>query len=309
MIAAPLLLLALEPAVVERQAPGPVTPPAAQPSSAQPPAAQPPAVPPSAQPPAAQPPAADPGSPGGSRPPPEPAAPVQPPGANPTAPPGTPADQQNLGDPFKRTQPATPSQTGLAPAGTPQVQAPLPPPPDPVDPRRVSRGPWRGTLWFDFQFDVVYPVGGTRPAEGTIISGGGTVRFGWRIKNWTGIHMGIGGYIHDGESRTFTDASGWTFQAIEYGRMTQWDIFVARFYAPLNGRVQPWLDVGGGALIYQPPFDQGTTWGGHFVSNLGFDGWVATNFSLGLVFGYRLLGLEDEVGHALSSSIALGAHW
>lgn len=193
--------------------------------------------------------------------------------------------------------------------GSVHVQSPLPPPPPPEDTSHIARGPWRGVAWLDFQFDVVYPVAGDRPARGTVYSGAGTVRVGWRINNWVGLHHGVGFYVHDGEARDYTDAAGYTIRTIDYGRMTQWDLAVARFYAPLGGRVQPWLDVGGGALIYTPPFDRRVQWGGHFVGNLGFDGWVSTNFSLGFVFGYRLLGLADAMGHSLSTSFALGAHW
>lgn len=202
-----------------------------------------------------------------------------------------------------------PGPTPTAAAGG-QGYVPLPAPPPPEDPDSIERGPWRGRFWLDMRIDVTAPLGGDRPAKGNVVSGGGTLGFGWRITNWVGLSLGISQLVHDAETFGATDIYGNPVRVYEYGYLTVFDFLVGRFFLPVKGRFQPFVETGGGGALYLPP-DPGLaeTFGWQIRAGLGFDGWVGRNLTLGMVAAYRLVGLEDSLGHALQVSGAVGVHW
>jgi len=209
-------------------------------------------------------------------------------------------------------EPATEDTTGPTPtaAAGGQGYVPLPAPPPPEDPDSIERGPWRGRFWIDMRIDVTAPLAGDRPAKGNVVSGGGTLGFGWRIKNWVGLTLGISQLVHDAETFTTTDIYGSPIRVRDYGYLTVFDFLVGRFFLPVRGRFQPFLEAGGGGALRLPPsHDERSDFGWQVRGGIGFDGWVGRNFTLGMVAAYRLVALEDTLGHALQVSGGVGAHW
>jgi hypothetical protein len=240
----------------------------------------------------------------------------EPPGeGQPQAEPGTPEEETS--DPEAGAVELTPEPTsGEKPGPTPTAAAggqgyvPLPAPPPPEDPDSIEREPWRGRFWIDMRIDVTAPLAGDPPAEGNVVSGGGTLGFGWRITNWVGLTLGISQLVHDAEDVPVLDPYGNRVLVREYGYLTVFDFLVGRFFLPVKGRFQPFVETGGGGALRLPPsHDEDESFGWQVRGGLGFDGWVGRNFTLGVVAAYRLVGLEGTLGHALQVGGGAGAHW
>jgi hypothetical protein len=192
----------------------------------------------------------------------------------------------------------------------------LPPPPPSEDPSRLAEGPWRGRYWFGARLDLVVPLAGEQPSKGQVIGIGGSFLFGWRVNNWFGIHSGLSTVAHNADRVRLVDNYGNVYTGIEYGQLLAFEVVGARFYWPLRGAFQPYIDVTGGpALLFLPDRD-GAVVGGFGLGGIGFDGWVSPNFTLGVDVDYRLMGFAPEdddadgtLGHGLRIGAHLGVHW
>jgi hypothetical protein len=206
---------------------------------------------------------------------------------------------------------AEPEAAGPTPttAAGSRTFAPLPPPPPAEDPRTVEHGPWRGRFWIDLRFDLTAPLGGESPAEGNVISGGGTFLFGWRIRNIVGVYTAIESLVHDSVDRTVEDAYGGEYRVRDLGELTVFDHAVARVFLPVTGRFQPYLDAGGGTALLASAVREDVLVGWHTRAGLGFDGWVGHSFTLGVSVAHRLLGIDRTLGHSLQTSAVVGVHW
>lgn len=194
-------------------------------------------------------------------------------------------------------------------AATPRRQTPLPPPPDPVDPSRLDKGPWRGHGWVTLRIDVVAPVGGQRPARGSIVSAAGGIWAGYRIRNYVGVFGGVTTFLHDRETTTQTDPqTGEVFESTTFGRLTLVDLAVVRLWWPTRGRVQPFIDVGGFVGGYRSPLsDSDSVGGGRFGA--GLDVWLGPTFSLNFGVDERLIAIKDSIGHTLQAGFGAALHW
>jgi hypothetical protein len=184
--------------------------------------------------------------------------------------------------------------------------APLPPPPPPVPPESIARGRWSGVGWLSVRLLVAGPIAGNPPARPTVISLGGGVEGGWRIRQWIGLGASFTRQPHEIYREDVPDAPA----AITYrGYMSAWDIAFVRLFAPVKGRVDPFLDVGGGLTFFEPARDRPTLMGGSVRASVGFEAWVSRNLTLGLSGIYRANFVDDTVGHAWQAAIDFGVHW
>ena len=184
--------------------------------------------------------------------------------------------------------------------------APLPPAPDPLPPSTIPRGSWRGQGWLSIGTQVTGPLAGDAPARPTVISLGGGVEAGWRIRQWIGLGVGFARQPHEVYRRPLADSSG-TLRL--RGHMNACDLLFVRLYAPVRGRVDPFIDVGGGLAIFNPARDQPTRGGGTVRASIGLDAWVTRNVTLGLSGIYRANFVDETVGHAWQAAFNLGLHW
>jgi hypothetical protein len=228
-----------------------------------------------------------------------PAAPVAapagaPPGADPNAPPPEPR----------------PPPDGVAAVGS-GAQAPLPPPPPPVDPSTISQGPWRGRGWVTLRLTLGGPMGGKRPARADAIAIGGAGEVGWRLANYLGLATGISRQPHDRSRRWIVDeGSGAEVPVLDTGHLTAFDFAIVRGYWPVDGRVQPHVDLGGGLGLLEPPDpDEVVSVGGQIRAGAGLDAWIARTVTLDGGVLYRASFLAGTVGHQLSGYVGIGLHW
>jgi hypothetical protein len=199
---------------------------------------------------------------------------------------------------------------GVAAIGS-GAQAPLPQPKPPVDPSTIKQGPWRGAGWISLRLTVGGPIGGEFPAKARVVAIGGGGEIGWRVRNYIGVFAGLYRGPHDQGKRVVTDpATGVQLEVLDTGHMTNIDFAVARVFWPLDGRIQPYVDLGGGMAILEPPDPSDPVQlGGHFRGGLGFDAWVARSVTLGFGLIYRANAVDDTVGHHLQGFAGLGLHW
>jgi hypothetical protein len=184
--------------------------------------------------------------------------------------------------------------------------APLPPPPPPVPPHTIARGRWSGTGWLSVRLLVNGPIAGVSPARPTVISLGGGAEGGWRIRQWIGLGAAFTRQPHEVYREQVPDAP----VIIDYrGYMSAWDIAFIRLFAPVRGRVDPFVDVGGGLAFFNPARNRPTELGGTVRASVGFEAWVARNLTLGLSGTYRANFVEDTVGHAWQAALDFGVHW
>ncbi len=244
---------------------------------------------------------------------------VAPPASPPPAAGGAAADQPSPASPPPATggaadqpPPASPPPAagGAAPAaaGGPGM-TPLPPPPPAEPTRRIRRGPWRGVGWFGGRAELVVPLGGKQPARGEVVSGGGGLEFGWRMKNFLALRTGMSLAVHDAEVGRVEDVYGNRYTAIEYGQLLGFELLAIRGYLPVTTRFQPYLDAAGGLGLWFPAATDRTEVGGLGRFALGFEGWVSPNFTLGLETAYRLYALDESTGHFLTLGGHLAVHW
>jgi hypothetical protein len=140
---------------------------------------------------------------------------------------------------------------------------------------------------------------------------GGAGELGYRATNWIGIAAGISRQPHDRAKRVVLDPiSGDELELIDTGHLTSFDFAIARLYWPLDGRFQPYADVGGGLAVLEPPDPQEAVLvGGHVRGSVGFDAWVARSVTLGAGVLYRASFVDDKIGSQLTGFVGLGLHW
>jgi hypothetical protein len=184
--------------------------------------------------------------------------------------------------------------------------APLPAPPPPVSPETISRGRWSGVGWLSVRLVVTGPIAGDSPARPTVVALGGGAEGGWRIRQWIGLGTSFTRQPHEVYREDIPDAPAVvTFR----GYMSAWDIAFVRLFAPVRGRVDPFIDVGGGLAFFEPARDRPTLLGGTVRASVGFEAWVARNLTLGLSGLYRANFVDDTVGHGWQAAVDFGVHW
>lgn len=204
------------------------------------------------------------------------------------------------------------ANTGPATVSVPaQVSAPLPPPLPPVDPATIRRGPWRGVGWVAVHLTLTGPLGGDRPSRPTVLSSGFGFEAGWRLNNVLALGTGVSRQTHERSEEIYVDQiTGDRISERSYGELTNFDAVFARGYLPLRGRVQPYLDVGGGIAILEPTDDSIVAIvGGHGRAGVGFDAWIARNLTLGAGVRYRMAALDGAIGHMAQGYFQFGVHW
>jgi hypothetical protein len=199
---------------------------------------------------------------------------------------------------------ASPSE-GVYAVGSSGV-APLPPAPPPVDPSTIRRDGWRGVGWLSLRLLVSGPIYGTAPGRPTVVALGGGAEAGWRIRQWIGLGTGFSRQPHELYRQDVPEAPA-VFN--RRGYMTAWDVLFVRMYAPVPGRVEPFIDVGGGLAFYDPARDRGSLAGGTVRASFGFDAWITRSLTLGVAGIYRVNFVDETVGHAWQAVAELGVHW
>ncbi|MEZ4383409.1 MAG: hypothetical protein R3A79_18915 [Nannocystaceae bacterium] len=196
------------------------------------------------------------------------------------------------------------------------VMDPLPSPPPPVPRDRIRKGPWRGRWWAGLRIGLAGPLGGDVPAKPTVGSVSGGFDLGYRVNNWLGIGTGFTGHLHDRAEVEEVTQVGVETRTV-YGDMIFWDPLFARLYLPVKRRFQPFAEVGGGLASYERA-EGGYLLGGQVRGGVGFDGWVTSNITLGLIANYRLTRLNQKfadgavahpIGHSYQVLFELGFHW
>ena len=211
-------------------------------------------------------------------------------------------------DPFARppNPKARPSE-GVYAVGSSGV-APLPPPPPPVAPTRIRRGSWRGSGWVAVRLHVAGPIAGVPPARPTVISLGGGAEGGWRIRQWVALGAGFSRQPHELYREDIPDTPAPT-EVDRRGFMTAWDIAFLRLYAPVRGRVDPYIDIGGGLSFFEPARERATQVGGTVRTSVGLDVWITRSVTLGLTGLYRANFVEQTVGHSWQAALEVAIHW
>jgi hypothetical protein len=184
--------------------------------------------------------------------------------------------------------------------------APLPPAPPPVDPSTIRRDGWRGVGWLALRVLASGPVYGDAPGRPTVIALGGGAEGGWRIRQWIGLGMGFSRQPHELYRQDVPDAPA-VFN--RRGYMTAWDAAFVRLYAPVRGRIDPFIDVGGGLALFDPARQRRSIAGGTVRASFGFDAWITRQLTLGVAGIYRVNFVDETVGHAWQAAIDLGVHW
>jgi hypothetical protein len=184
--------------------------------------------------------------------------------------------------------------------------APLPPAPPPVDPSTIPRGEWRGIGWLALRLHVTGPVYGEPPGRPTVISLGGGVEGGWRIRQWVGLGAAYSRQAHELYRQDVPDAPA---VVTRRGHMSAFDIAFLRFYAPVPGRVEPYIDVGGGMSFFMPARNHPLVAGGTVRASVGFDAWITRTLTLGVSGIYRLNLIDGTIGHAWQAALEFGFHW
>lgn len=184
--------------------------------------------------------------------------------------------------------------------------APLPPAPAPVDPSTIPRGDWRGVGWLSLRLHVTGPIYGDAPGRPTVVSLGGGAEGGWRIRQWIGLGAAFSRQPHEIYRQDIPDAPA---VVTRRGYMTAWDIAFLRLYAPVRGRVDPYVDVGGGLAFFTPARERDSVAGTTVRASVGVDAWVARQVTLGISGLYRLNVVDETIGHAWQAALEFGVHW
>lgn len=230
------------------------------------------------------------------------AVPAEPEAGEPVTPaPSTPPAEPAPAPPDPHARPSE----GVYAVGSSGV-APLPPAPPPVDPSTIRRDGWRGVGWLSLRLLVSGPIYGTAPGRPTVVALGGGAEGGWRIRQWIGIGTGFSRQPHELYRLDVPEAPAVLNRR---GYMTAWDIAFLRLYAPVPGRLEPFIDVGGGLSFFDPARDRSSLAGGTVRASVGFDAWITRQLTLGLAGIYRVNVVDDTVGHVWQAVIELGVHW
>jgi len=228
------------------------------------------------------------------------------------APEATPAPAPAAGTAAKPA-PSSPSESSgerAAPlAEPPRTIVPLPPPPPRAPAAAIPKGPWYGTFWFEIRPDLTVPLGGRQPARGSVVSGGGTVGFGYRPHRLVGLRTALGLTLHDARARRVETVFGDRIHVVDYGQILAFEFLGLRAFAPVHRRFLPYADAAGGMVIWFPADGRPAVPGALLRAAAGFEGWVAPRVTLGVEVAYRMLALSSTFGHALQPSALLGIHW
>ncbi len=208
------------------------------------------------------------------------------------------------------SSPSEPSGERTAPlAEPPRTIVPLPPPPPRAPAAAIPKGPWYGTFWFEIRPDLTVPLGGRQPARGSVVSGGGTVGFGYRPHRLVGLRTALGLTLHDARARRVETVFGDRIHVVDYGQILAFEFLGLRAFAPVHPRFLPYADAAGGMVIWFPADGRPAVPGALLRAAAGFEGWVAPRVTLGVEVAYRMLALSSTFGHALQPSAVLGIHW
>jgi len=184
--------------------------------------------------------------------------------------------------------------------------APLPPPPPPVSPSTIARGSWRGIGWLAVSLHGTGPVAGMSPARPSLISLGGGVEGGWRIRQWLALGAAFGRQPHE----LYREYDPELLATFSYrGFMSALDVAFVRVYAPIRGRFDPYIDVGGGLSFFNPARDRPNEIGATVRAGAGFDIWVSRTMTLGASGIYRVNFIDTTVGQAWQAALNIGLHW
>ena len=222
------------------------------------------------------------------------AAPARDPAADPTAAP-------SLAPP----NPGAPPSEGVHAVGSSAI-APLPPAPPPVSPTAIPTGSWRGQGWISLRLHVAGPIAGAPPARRTVIGLGGSAEAGWRARQWLAIGAGFARLPHEVYRQDLPEIPA---TVTTRGYMSLWDVAFMRLYAPVRGRVDPFIDVGGGLSFYDPARERPALLGASVRASAGFEAWVSRQMTLGLSGLYRATFIERTIGHGWQVAIGVGIHW
>jgi hypothetical protein len=184
--------------------------------------------------------------------------------------------------------------------------APLPPAPPPVDPSTIPRGEWRGVGWLALRLHVTGPVYGDPPGRPTVISLGGGAEGGWRIRQWVALGAAYSRQPHELYRQDIPDAPA---VVTRRGYMAAWDIAFLRLYAPVPGRVEPYIVMGGGLSFFAPARDRPGIPGGTVRASVGFDAWITRQLTLGVSGIYRVNFVDETIGHSWQAALEFGLHW
>lgn len=199
---------------------------------------------------------------------------------------------------------AVPSE-GVYAVGSSGV-APLPPPPPPVSPDTIARGSWRGVGWLAIRLHGTGPIAGITPGRPTVISLGGGAEGGWRIRQWLALGAGFSRQPHE----VYREQLAQAYSTVTYrGYMSALDLAFVRLYAPIRGRFDPYIDVGGGLSFFNSARDRPTEVGATVRASAGFEVWVSRSVTLGFSGIYRANIIDESLGHAWQAAIDLGLHW
>ena len=230
--------------------------------------------------------------------------------------PGMPADVQIVPPPAggqdaeagpipQPPDPNAPPSEGVRAVGSSGI-APLPPPPAPVPPETIPRGSWRGVGWLAIRLHVGGPIAGVAPARPTVISLGGGAEGGWRIRQWIALGSGFSRQAHEVYRENVPQADA---VASFRGYMTAWDVAIVRLYAPVRGRIDPFIDLGGGLSFFDPARDRASQVGATIRASAGFEAWITRRMTLGLSGIYRANFVDETTGHVWQAAVDLGIHW
>jgi hypothetical protein len=217
------------------------------------------------------------------------------------APPAEPAPAPASHPPDRHAHPSE----GVYAVGSSGI-APLPDAPPPVDPSTIPRGEWRGVGWLSLRLIVSGPIYGDAPGRPTVISLGGGAEGGWRIRQWIGLGAGFSRQPHEIHRQDVPEAPA---VLTRRGYMTAWDIAFVRLFAPVPGRVDPYIDIGGGLAFFDPARDRASLVGGTVRGSIGLDAWITRQLTMGLAGIYRVNLVDGTVGHAWQAAIELAVHW
>ncbi len=209
------------------------------------------------------------------------------------------------GDPFAPPpNPHAHPSEGVYAVGSGPI-APLPPPPPPVPVSAIPKLEWRGVIWASVRLTVTGPLGGSYPARAGVVALGGAVEGGWRINQIAALGFGVARQPHEQLRQSSFDQT-----VILRGTMSNWDVAFLRLFAPVRGRVDPFVDVGGGMAFLEPAREgERLDIGGTLRASLGFDAWIAKNLTIGASGLYRAAFMGDSIGHSVQGAIDLSVHW
>ncbi|WP_052555705.1 hypothetical protein [Enhygromyxa salina] len=184
--------------------------------------------------------------------------------------------------------------------------APLPPAPPPVSPSTIRHDSWRGVGWLAVRLHVMGPLAGDTPGRPTVIALGGGAEGGWRIRQWVAVGTGFSRQPHESYRDQLVNPS----QVVKRnGYMSAWDLAFVRLYAPVRGRIDPFIDLGGGLGFFEPARNRPILVGATVRASAGFEAWVSRNVTLGLFGVYRANFMDESIGHAWQAGLNLGLHW